>query len=385
MRVLMLCGYFWPMVGGAEGQAGLLAGALQRQGHEVEVLTALHDRSWPVREVVDGLPIHRFPLTDLTRVLPRMRGLGVPNLLIERGQVRRAVSRKLADFDLLHTHIASPLVAFALAAAHERRKPVICKIACGGRGFDFRALRAGSLLGPRLARGLVEELDRWVAISEEVRRDLLDAGVPAARITSIPNGIDLTRRRPGRARGPARRFLCLGRLRKFEFASLFEAFDRLLDAVPDAELKVAGSGDGNAAAALLARHPRAQGRSTVSGFTPAAAAMDWADALVHPSRAEGMSNTLLEAMSVGLPGIASDIPPNREVLGDTGLLVPLGDADALRNAMCRLALEAGLGVRLAEAARLRVENRFSIDRIATRYGALYDELVQRPPQVRRSA
>jgi glycosyltransferase involved in cell wall biosynthesis len=113
--------------------------------------------------------------------------------------------------------------------------------------------------------------------------------------------------------------------------------------------------------------------------------MEWADALVHPSRAEGMSNALLEAMCVGLPCIASDIAPNLEVLGDTALFAPLDAPDALQSALRRLALESGLGERLADAARRRVEEQFSIDGIAIRYGALYDELVPGAQPRRRSA
>jgi hypothetical protein len=74
---------------------------------------------------MDGLPVHRFPLTDLTRTLPGIRGLGVPNLWIERAQIRRAVKRLLPGFDLLHAHIASPLAAFALGMAHECETAVL--------------------------------------------------------------------------------------------------------------------------------------------------------------------------------------------------------------------------------------------------------------------
>jgi glycosyltransferase involved in cell wall biosynthesis len=346
-----------------------------RQGHEVEVLTPRHERAWPVREEADGLPIRRFPLTDLSRRARGVRGFGVPNLWIERGQVRRAVRAALPGFDLLHAHLASPIVAFAVPPAHELGVPVLCKVACGGSDFDFRSLEAGSLLGPRLVRGLVERMDRWVAISDEVRADLIRAGVPEARIASIPNGIDPDAHPPGRTRGPARRFLCLGRLGKFDLARLFEAFDALLAALPEAELRVSGRGDEAAAAALLARFPRARARTAVVDFTPSAEAMDWADALVHPSLAEGMSNALLEAMCAGLPCVASDIPPNREVLGGAALLVPLGDATALGAGMRRLALEPALGAELARAARRRAGELFAIDRIASRYGALYGEIL----------
>jgi glycosyltransferase involved in cell wall biosynthesis len=207
--------------------------------------------------------------------------------------------------------------------------------------------------------------------------------VPDARIASIPNGIDLSIRPMGRVRGPARRLLCLGRLRKFDFATLLSAFDTVAGEHPDVELRIAGRGDADDIESLLANLPRARTRTTVVGFSPSAEEMEWADAIVHPSRAEGMSNALLEAMCVGLPCVASDIAPNREVLGDTALFFALDDPETLRIQMRRLMLEPALGASLAAAARQRVTERFSIDRVATRYGALYDELLQGRPQVRR--
>ncbi len=382
----MLCAYFRPFVGGAERQAEVLARALLRQGHEVEVLTPRHETAWPEREVAEGLPITRFPLTDLSRRL-RLRGLGIPNLWIERRQVQRAVRHALPGFDVLHTHLASPIVAFAIAPAHALGVPVLCKIACGGSDFDFLSLRRVSLLGPRIERSLVGAMDRWVAISSEVRRDLLREGVADARVASIPNGIETAMYAATRARGAARRFLCLGRFAKFDLATLFAAFEELAGEIPDVHLRIAGHGEVRAAEALLARWPRARACTTVVGFSPSAKELDWADVLIHPSIAEGMSNTLLEAMCVKLPCVASDIPPNREVLGEgsAGLLVPPGDSGALRAALRGLALDSGLGEGLAEAGRTRVEAEYAIDRVAARYGELYGEMVAAGPRVRGSA
>jgi len=377
MRILMLCGHFRPVVGGAERQAELLARALLRQGHEVEVLTPWHDRSWPEREVAEGLPIHRFPLTDLTQQFRGVPGLGLPNLVLEKAQVSRALRRVLPGFDLLHAHIASPIVAFALSTAHAIGVPVLCKIACGGDSFDFKSLRATSVLGAVLERKLVLGTDQWVAISDEVRRNLLSAGVPEARIASVPNGIDAAALPRFRYRGPARRFLCLGRLGKFDFPTLLNAFENLLESVPDAELRVAGRGDTACIERQLEGLPRARSRTRLVGFSPSIEQLSWADALVHPSVAEGMSNSLLEALHLGVPCAASDIPPNRELLGKAGLLAPLGDPGAFATAMRRLASEDELGRGLADAGRQLIDQRYAIDIVATRYQRIYEDILSR--------
>jgi glycosyltransferase involved in cell wall biosynthesis len=375
--VLMLCAHFWPTVGGAERQAELQARALLRRGCHVEVLTMWNDPSWPEREVRDGLTIRRFPLTDLSRRHPGVRGLGVLNSLVQRRQVRNAVARSLPEFDLLHAHLASPIVAFALDAAHQAGKPALCKVACGGATFDFVSLRATSLLGPWLARRLVSRMDRWIAISEEVAVDLRNAGVPESRILRIPNAIDLSDLPSPRRRTPARRFLCMGRLPKFDLDSLVRGFEALVSKLPDAELCIAGGGDPSRLRALVAERPSLQGRVRTPGLSPARAQFEWADAVVHPSFAEGMSNTLLEAMSLGVPCAASDISPNSEVLdrGRAGLLFPLRDPEALGDALVRLASESDLALRLADAARRRVEDHYSIDAVAPRIQSAYEELL----------
>lgn len=377
MRVLMFVSQFRPVVGGAERQAELLARTLIGQGCHVEVMTIQQDPSHPRVEDTDGLRIHRFPVTDLTKRLWRLGGLGVPNLLVQRAQIRRAVGSLITGFDLLHAHIASPLVAFAQEAAKAAGRPTLCKIACGGRGFDFHALRRGSLLGPRIERGLVGAVDRWIAISREVHDDLSKAGVPDDRIVAIPNGIDVRSVPRPHSEAPARRFLCLGRLKKFDFESLLAAFEELVVEMPDVELRIAGGGDTDAVYDQLVRFPRIGLHTTVVGFSPTAREFAWADALIHPSRAEGMSNVLLEALAAGLPCAASDIAPNREVLGDgaAGLLFPLDDRRALHAVMRALVSDAGQCRRLVAAGREHVRSHFEIGVVAQRYQALYRELV----------
>jgi glycosyltransferase involved in cell wall biosynthesis len=132
----------------------------------------------------------------------------------------------------------------------------------------------------------------------------------------------------------------------------------------------------------LEQHPRAAERIDLPGVTPAEAEYAWADAVVHPTFAEGVSNTLLEAMTIGIPCIASDIWPNREVLsdGDAGLLFAWGKADSLSANMLRLIEDASLSTKLVESGRRRIDEQYHFDRIAERYGELYRELCADPPR-----
>ena len=87
---------------------------------------------------------------------------------------------------------------------------------------------------------------------------------------------------------------------------------------------------------------------------------------------EAFSNAISEAMSCGVPCVATAVGDVPRIIGDTGFVVPVGDAAALANAWARLlALPGGERAALGERARLRVIEHFSLERIATQYSALY--------------
>jgi glycosyltransferase involved in cell wall biosynthesis len=378
----MFSGQFWSKIGGAERQAQKLAMALIRNGCHVEVLTPRLENSWALENTIDGLRINRFPLLNLTHNLKGVRGLGVPNTLLLGLQVRRAVSRHILDADVLHAHIASPLVAYAMEAAHAHGKKTICKIAAGGNSFDFISLRRTSLLGPRLEKKLIRAMDRWVAISSEIRLDLQRAGVSTDRIVSIPNGVDIPPPANRPAGRKAFRFLYLGRFARTahkDYATLLRAFDRLAMEFPECQLRLVGGGEREGEIRnLLESLSHARSRTEVVGFSDPKPWLEWADALIHPSLAEGMSNTLLEGMAHGVTCIAYDIPPNREVLGggEAGILVPVGDVEALVQVMRRIVIIPGECEQWRQRGRKRAEEVYSIDRITDEYLQLYAGLLK---------
>lgn len=375
LRIAMFCPQFRPAIGGAERQAERLATALAAAGHRLTIVTPRLDPASPARETHGGLAIERFVLDDLSRRVPR-RGIAALNVPYVLAQITRALAPRLRGIDVLHCHIASLETACAALAARAAGVPVLCKAAVADERSDLGELERTGPSGAAVAWLTRRLVDTWVATTGAVEEALVRAGVARARIARIPNGVAAPAASPAAGR-PVRRFLYLGRVAANagrDVAALIAAFDRIAAARPELELAIVGDGDQLDDMRARARACAARDRIQLPGLGDAARWLAWADGFVLPSRREGLSNALLEAMAAGLPCIANDIPPNREVLDDgrAGVLVPVADVAAMAGAMAALADHGGAP--WAEAARRRVRACYAIDAIAARYVVLYRDL-----------
>jgi colanic acid/amylovoran biosynthesis glycosyltransferase len=122
--------------------------------------------------------------------------------------------------------------------------------------------------------------------------------------------------------------------------------------------------------------------------------MEWADILLHPAVSEGFCNSVIEAMSMGLPIVATDaggLPENVKD-GETGLIVPRRDPGAIAEALELLARNPALRQRMAEAGQHRVRRLFRLQDQVDAFIGFYDEVAGHPennertvPQGARSA
>jgi sugar transferase (PEP-CTERM/EpsH1 system associated) len=243
----------------------------------------------------------------------------------------------------------------------------------------------------RLARQIYRPfVTRYVALSRDLEHYLLTViKVPAAKVERIVNGVDTRSFAPPRARSslagcpfsdPFLR-ICgtVGRLQPVKNQLLLaRAFVRAREMQPAlrSTLRLIIVGEGPLRAPIDAI--LAAGDALQHAWLPGARA-DVADVLrafdlfALPSRAEGISNTILEAMATGLPVVATDVGGNQElVTKDTGILVSRDDVDALANAIIHYASNPGRAIAHGRAGRERVQEQFSIDAMVARYCALYE-------------
>lgn len=294
------------------------------------------------------------------------------------GWARVAVALTTLDAPLVHVHTAS--------RASFWRKSVVCLLARlarrpyllhvhGGEFMKFYAQESRPA-AQRFIRYTLANAALVIALSEQWRDRLLTIS-PAARVEVLPNGVSVPDRqelrRPG-DREPT--LLFVGDLIQAKGVfDLIRAFARIAEHFPRLKLTLAG-GMPTPEIHELTTQLGVQERVTFPGWLgPRRLRAELAGAAIFvlPSYAEGMPMALLEAMSWGLPVIATPVGGVPQVVehGTNGLLVTAGDIEGTAAAIARLMTEPALRESLGAAARQTVEGRFSLKATLDRLGAVY--------------
>ncbi|MCI0451638.1 MAG: glycosyltransferase family 4 protein [Candidatus Latescibacteria bacterium] len=331
-----------PEAGGAEVHLHEILARMVARGHAVTLVATGFPGS-VTEEVVDGIRVLRGgSWWNANFVLPRI--------------ARRALRARDVDLvveDINKIPFLMPLYTRAPVAA-------VIPHLFGTTVFrETNPLFAAYVLAWEALIPLVYRASRFVAISPSTRDDLVRRGIARERIDVVLCGLDHARYRllPGASRAEAPTVVHLGRLRKYKAVDVvLEAFARVLRDVPGARLVVVG--DGPELAALRA-HARRLGLGDTAAFTGRAGAhevvaiLNGAHVCANASPKEGWGLTVVEANACGVPVVGSDRPGLRDSIrdGETGFLVPYGDAGAFAHKITALLTDPALRRRMSEAAR----------------------------------
>ena len=360
---VLLMANFAELVGGGEESLLALAGRLDR--HRVR-------------------PIATVPAEG--EVAERLRALGVPVTVLPLPRVR---PWSIPAGALALRRLRALLAAERVALVHAQ----------GGRGAFYAGLAGRRLDTPLVWHARTADPDRWLdpILARLAHTIVANSGAtacrfrawPRARVTVIPNGVDLGRftARPAdpalrRALGVAPDALVVGYVGRLEHGKgpdvLLAAAERLALKLPAVTLLFVG--DGPLRLPLAARATASGVRAVFAGQrTDVPALLRVCDVIAVPSRQEAFGRILIEAMASRVPVVASAVGGIPEVCADhlTGLLVPPEDPDALATA-----LATTLGDTAASAARVRaaaadVATRFDIHMHTERVHAVYDAVLRR--------
>lgn len=255
-------------------------------------------------------------------------------------------------------------------------------------GWDMDDLGGVNRRKQQIRRLYSHAAHEFVALSQAIEVYLTDAvGLPRAQVRRICNGVDVGRFSPDTPAPAAWPFSrqqhvvigAVGRMQAVKDPlNLVEAFLRLRSRCPEhwprLRLAMLGGGPLHAEALERLRAADAADQAWLPGDrSDVAALLPQFDVFALPSKAEGISNTLLEAMASGCAPVATQVGGNGELIEDGrhGLLVPAEDSEALAQALAALVRDPARRAELAQAALARVRQRFSLEVMMGAYAALY--------------
>ena len=371
-HIAMVIQRYYPHIGGAEKQLQRLIPRLQARGFEVCVVTR-KETGLESFVKVEGVPVYRVASPGPKVLAGALFTLSASRLL----------SRLRPN--IIHAHeILSPTSA-ALLTKRFHGWPVIVKILRGGVKGDIYKLKR-RLFGMRRFHILRQGVDAFVVISREIDDELAELNVPLEKRAFIPNGVDteyfapLPQVQKKRLRAelsiPPNTIVVvyLGRLvveKRIDY--LLRIWPDVQTEFPETLLFIVGTGS---------EEPRLR---SIAGkdiqFTgqieDAARYLQAADLFVLPSSTEGLSNSLLEALSSGLPVLATSVGGTRDVIQHNvnGYLIPPDDVPSLKAGLLTLLGDSTLRSRLGESGRQRILSDFSLDATANQLADLYTRFI----------
>jgi len=373
VRVVMLIHGYYPRIGGAERQLATVAPLLQARGVEIHILTRRLPGTKPL-ERLDGIPIYRLPvpgpkpLASLTFTLAALP-------LIKR-----------LNPDLIHAHELISPATTAVIAKKLFGKPVVATLHRSGPIGDV--LKLNRRFGGRTRlKVLCREIDAFCVISDEIDSELAAEGVALSKRIPIPNGVDIERFFPlpaseklamrSRLGLPkeAQIVIFVGRLVPEKQVDHLVGFWRSIrSTLPQARLLILGSGPEDD----ILKQNADDGILFQGEQFDVAPYLQASDVFVLPSRAEGLSVALLEALACGLPAVVSRVGGLPEVVRhlETGWLIPPDDTIALREAIVTVLRNKELQHKLGKQGRIQVVENYSLVKMADRLCDLYSRVIE---------
>jgi L-malate glycosyltransferase len=367
-------------IGGTERQVANLALGIHASRFDLH-LACLRNRGELLQEL-EQLRVPR-PVFDIGR-------LYAPETLWQAIRLIRYIRHHLIQ--IVHTYGFYPNV-FAVPAAR-----------LAGASIVVASIRdRGDILTPmqRRVQKLACRLADCVLVNAEaIREALIHQGYRPGNIVVIRNGV-VASRPAARQNGAALRrelgvpaaaplifvFSRLNTMKGLEY--FIEAAALVAGKVPEARFLIVGDGAKRTELEAHAKRLGLENKVIFTGFrTDVPKLLSEAAISVLPSLSEGLSNSLLESMSAGVPVIAANVGGNPEIIEHdvSGLLVPVRDSAALAAAMGRLLDDPQLAAQFGEAGRERVATVFSMERSLGEVENLYERLVEaHAPPVRRTA
>jgi glycosyltransferase involved in cell wall biosynthesis len=377
----MVSFYFHPDYSGSAIQALALSRRLAALG-ALPMIVSANLSGAPAEEVIDGIRVVRLPVS-------RSREWQIPSFWLALAWF---LIRHRHEIDVIHAHGTLQHGSASLAGRAIGR-PTILKVAMANSDIAFH--RQGRLWGA-INRFMVSHFDRYIATTAPIEQEFRDQRLDAGRVLLMPNGVDTDLYAPladsGRRRmrdalglpdGPIVSYVGIINARK-NVDGILRIWARCVERGCAGHLALIGPVPADAAArdfrgqldAFVADRGLTERVTFAGQQTQVAPWLRASDVFLFPSRQEGMPNSVLEAMSCGVPCVLSTSSGMQDLIadGENGRIRDLGDEEALADAVLALLADPDERARCGARARETIERRFSLDALALQYFRLYGEL-----------
>ncbi len=390
MKILMVISQFFPIIGGAEKQARLLAKTLIQKGIEVRILTGWWKFEMLHEEIVDGIEVRRnFSCWGMFGI----KGIRTLGGLIYMFTLGLYLLTHRREYDIIHVHqVLYPAFISVLVGKSILKKPVLAKNACSGVTSDVKYIKRFPF-GSLQLKYLIKRLDCLVALNEEGIFEFKAIGFPGTKIRKIPNGVSPALTARTKSSTEALYVISTVRLdRQKGIDVLLNAWSKVVAKEKTLRLLILGQGPLESELKKLAKSLEIIDSVNFVGLVnDPEEYLKKSDIFVLPSRAEGMSNALLEAMCIGLSCVATNISGNIElisgnsklpvlsgefVIEKNGISVNPDDVEGLYKAILFLAGSKREREDIGRNGQEFIRKNFSIDSVADRYIALYQTMLR---------
>ena len=375
-------------VGGAALHVLQLASEQRRRGHDVLVVAGtLATGEESMEYLADELDVRLQRLPALQRELSLRRDVAAVRELVRTIRAERP--------DVLHTHTAKAGGAGRVAAVLARRaRPAVVVHTYHGHVLHGYFGRGKETFYRRLEQALARISSRLIAVSREVRDELVELGVaPASKFEVIPYGFDLSDRSVAGAGERTRMRAAIGagdetfvvgwvgRLTAIKRPlDLVRVLSALVELEIDAVLCIVGDGPDRAEVERLARTLGVSDRCSLVGYQKDLPAWYASfDAFCLTSANEGTPVAAIEALASGKPVVATRAGGTETVVddGESGFLAGIGDVGGLASRLAELARDPERAEQMGHVGAERVRERFGLDRMVDHVDRLYESLLPR--------
>jgi len=348
-------------------------------------------------EDVDGWKFFRTRVAPPARV--RVPGLAELGLMRQLERRLQAVAQQVEP-DVLHAHSPVLNAIPALRVARRLGIPVVYEVRAfwEDAAVDHGTATEAGLryrLSRRLETSALRRVDHVFTICDGLRRDIVDRGIPASRVSVIPNAVDIDSfGLGGIADSALKAQLNLAGCRVVGFIGSFYAYEgldllidalpRLLAAHPDIRILLVGGGPQETMLKERAVRLGVADKVVFAGRVPHGEVgryYDLVDVLAYPRHSMRLTELVtplkpLEAMAQGRLLVASDVGGHRELIrdGETGMLFRAGSADSLADVLLRLLADERRWKQLREAGRAFVETERNWRSSVARYAPIYERI-----------